>query len=141
VLCDFGLATFVLPNGRARRSFEDDPHQKLPDFYTESQSYCFGTPQSTAPEVVLGDAYGLPSDMWSLGVIIYEMITGKLPWGGEYESTTELYEAIAATDPDFVPAEWEDPGLCLIALRLLRKEPSGRPSITELLFSHVFLEL
>lgn len=142
VICDFGLATMVLPDGRARRTFEEDPHQRLPGFYTETKSYCFGTPQSTAPEVILGDAYGFPSDMWSLGVIIYEIITGQLPWRGEYETTTELYKAIMATDPDFVPREWlDDAGLCLMAHRLLRKDPSRRPAIGELLFSHVFVAL
>lgn len=142
VICDLGLATIVLPDGRARRPFEEDPCQGLPNFYVENQSYCFGTPQSTAPEVVLGHPYGLPSDMWSLGVIIYEIITGQPPWRGEYESTAELYDAIIATDPDFVPTEWlDDAGLCLIAHRLLRKDPSRRPCTTELLFSHVFLEL
>lgn len=142
VICDFGLATMVLPDGRARRTFEEDPHQRLPGFYTETKSYCFGTPQSTAPEVILGDAYGFPSDMWSLGVIIYEIITGQLPWRGEYETTTELYQAIMATDPDFVPKEWlDDAGLCLMTHRLLRKDPSRRPAMGELLFSSVFVAL
>lgn len=141
VICDFGLATMVLPDGCARRSGEEDPHHRLPDFYIEKQSYCFGTPQSTAPEVVLRNSYGFPSDMWSLGVMIYEIITGRLPWGGEYETTTELYETIMQTDPEFVPREWLDAGLCLITLRLLRKDPSRRPTMGELLFSHVFQEL
>lgn len=141
-MCDFGLATIVRPNGRARRSFEEDSSQNLPDFYVENQSYCFGTPQSTAPEIVLGHAYGLPSDMWSLGVIVYEIITGRPPWGDEDESVSVLYDRILATDPDFVPSEWlDDAGLCLIAQRLLRKDPSRRPSIGELLFSHTFQEL
>lgn len=131
----------VLPDGRARRSLEKDPYQRLPDFYVETQSYCFGTPQSTAPEVILGDVYGFPSDMWSLGVIIYEMVTGQQPWRGEYETTTELYQTIAGTDPDFLSNEWDDPGLCLLAKRLLYKDPSRRPAIGEMLFSHVFLEL
>lgn len=141
IICDFGLATIVLPDGRARRSFEEDPHQSLPGFYVENQSYCFGTPQSTAPEVVFGNTYGFPSDMWSLGVMIYEIITGQPPWRSEYESTTELYQAIMGNDPDFVPKEWsDDPGLCLIAHRLLYRDPLRRPAIGELLFSHVFLE-
>jgi serine/threonine protein kinase len=142
VVCDFGLATIVRPDGRARRSFEGDPSQDLPEFYIENQSYCFGTPQSTAPEIVLGHAYGLPSDMWSLGVIIYEMISGRPPWSDEDENVAALYNRIIATDPDFVPSEWlDDAGLCLIAHRLLRKDPSRRPSIGELLFSHTFQEL
>lgn len=142
MLCDFGLTTIVLPDGRARRTFEEDPYQRLPSFYVENQSYCFGTPQSTAPEVVLGNAYGFPSDMWSLGVMIYEIITGQPPWRGEYETATELYQAILGTDPDFVWNEWsDDPGLYSIARRLIYKDPSKRPATGELLFSPVFLEL
>lgn len=142
MVCDFGLATIVRPDGRARRSFEEDPYQSLPDFYVENQSYCFGTPQSTAPEVVLGQTYGLPSDMWSLGVIIYEMITNRSPWGDDHEDIAALYESIASTDPDFVSSEWVgDAGLWFIVDRLLCKDPSRRPSINELLVSRVFAEL
>ena len=132
----------VLFDGRARHPFEKDPHQHLPDFYIENQSYRFGTPQSTAPEVLLGNTYGFPSDMWSFGVMIYEIITGQQPWRGEFETTAELYKAILGTDPDFVPREWLDcTGLCSIARRLLHKDPSQRPSTGELLFSRVFLGL
>lgn len=137
-----GLSTMVLPDGRARRPCEEDPYQRLPGFYVESHSYCFGTPQATAPEVVLGNEYGFPSDMWSLGVMIYEIITGQQPWRGEYETTSELYQAIIGTDPDYVSEEWsDDPGLCLIAHKLLDKDPSRRLATGELLFSHVFLQL
>jgi serine/threonine protein kinase len=142
VVCDFGLATIVRPDGRARRSFEEDSQQSLPDFYVESQTYCFGTPQSTAPEIVLGQAYGLSSDMWSLGVMIYEMITNRSPWGDDHEDVAALYKSITSTDPEFVPTDWlDDAGLCLIVYRLLRRDPSRRPSINELLVSHVFEEL
>lgn len=141
VICDFGLATIVRPDGRARRSFEEDPQYTLPGFYIESQSYCYGTPQSTAPEVVFGESYGLPSDLWSLGVIIYEMITNRAPWGEEREDIATLYNRITSTDPDLVPSEWVgDAGLCSIVNRLLRKDPSRRPSINELLVSRTFEE-
>lgn len=80
--------------------------------------------------------------MWSLGVIIYEAITNRSPWGDEYEDVAELYERITSTDPELVPSEWvDDAGLCLIVHRLLRKDPARRPSINELLASYVFQEL
>jgi serine/threonine protein kinase len=142
IICDFGLSTMVLPDGRARRPGEEDSYQRLPGFYVENQSYCFGTPQSTAPEVVLGNTYGFPSDMWSLGVMIYEIVDGQLPWGTEHETTTELYKAVIGTDPEFLSNKWsKDPGLCLIVHGLLDKDPSRRPATGELLFSRVFLEL
>lgn len=40
-----------------------------------------GTPQYTAPEYFVGDAASSSSDLFSLGVITYEMLTGELPYG------------------------------------------------------------
>jgi serine/threonine protein kinase len=42
-----------------------------------------GTAQYTAPEYFLGDSGSPRSDMFSLGVITYQMLTGKLPYGAE----------------------------------------------------------
>eukprot|EP01006_Ploeotia_vitrea_P044804 TRINITY_DN66868_c2_g1_i1.p1 TRINITY_DN66868_c2_g1~~TRINITY_DN66868_c2_g1_i1.p1 ORF type:complete len:605 (+),score=25.63 TRINITY_DN66868_c2_g1_i1:123-1937(+) len=39
-----------------------------------------GTPMYIAPEVVLNESYGTKADVWSLGCIVSEMLTGKQPW-------------------------------------------------------------
>jgi serine/threonine protein kinase len=46
-----------------------------------------GTPQYTAPEYFLGEGGTPRSDMFSLGVITYQMLTGKLPYGTQVAKT------------------------------------------------------
>jgi serine/threonine protein kinase len=49
----------------------------------DSQNEVLGTVQYTAPEYFLGESGSPRSDMFSLGVITYQMLTGKLPYGSQ----------------------------------------------------------
>lgn len=53
-----------------------------------------GTPHYMAPEVVLGKGYGLAVDLWSLGVVIYEMVCGMVPFAEEVNDPYAVYEKI-----------------------------------------------
>jgi len=75
-----------------------------------------GTVQYTAPEYFLGEAGSPRSDLFSLGVIAYQMLTGKLPYGARMARTRSraeqrrvAYEP-ASTDDRDVPA-WVDGAL------------------------------
>lgn len=51
-----------------------------------------GTPDYLAPEVLLSQGHGVSVDWWSLGVLIYEMVTARTPFYGD--SPMEMYEKI-----------------------------------------------
>ncbi len=53
----------------------------------ETKSAILGTAQYTAPEYFLGEAGSSRSDIFSLGVIAYQMLTGRLPYGAEVAKT------------------------------------------------------
>lgn len=46
---------------------------------TVLQDFCAGTAEFMSPEVLLSEEYGLPSDVFSLGMIFVEMLTGQEP--------------------------------------------------------------
>ena len=50
-----------------------------------------GTPYYIAPEVLTG-VYGKECDIWSLGVVIYQLLTGQMPFDGD--STGEVFSKI-----------------------------------------------
>ena len=51
-----------------------------------------GSPLYMAPEVLRGEAYTVNADIWSLGVILYEMLEGKCPF--QSNSIASLISAI-----------------------------------------------
>jgi len=68
-----------------------------------------GTVHYCAPEVI-NQSYGLEADLWSVGVLAYQLLTGKLPFGGGPNFTKtreEVYEAILHQELDFETEEWD----------------------------------
>ncbi|KAL6539082.1 hypothetical protein OROGR_011731 [Orobanche gracilis] len=51
----------------------------------EEGKYWQGTPMYLSPEAVLDNEQEAPSDIWALGCVVLEMLTGKPPWAGEKE--------------------------------------------------------
>jgi eukaryotic-like serine/threonine-protein kinase len=108
VLTDFGIA----------RALEADAQRRTTEV--------IGTPYYMSPEQVLGKVVDARSDLYSLGLILYELLIGDLPFRGE----TPIAVALARLDqapPDprsraDVPAD-----LAQIVMRCLAVDPSRRP--------------
>jgi NIMA (never in mitosis gene a)-related kinase len=55
---------------------------KCLDYTLQKATTEIGTPYYISPEIILGDSYSYPTDIWSLGVILYELCALKLPFEG-----------------------------------------------------------
>lgn len=113
VVTDFGLA-------RAQREGEN-----LATAPRETTSFG-GTPAYVAPEVVAGKETSAATDIYSLGVVIYEMLTGQVPFCGDTPETTARLrlEQEPPTPRQLRPeldSTWE-----AVILRCLRRHPIER---------------
>ena len=112
-LGDFGIARFATKN--------------------PSNGKLMGTPAYLAPEQIRDDIQDSRSDQFSLGVVLYQMLTGKRPFTGD--TIGEVCAEILTEEP--VPPSEHNPaiplGLDAVVMRCLAKNPEGRfPSCGDL---------
>ena len=90
-----------------------------------------GTVSYMAPEQVRGEQVDGRADLWALGVLLYEMLTGRRPFGGEHEIA--IAHAIVHSNPirpsALRPEMWTE--LDALVLALLARQPAGRPASAE----------
>ncbi|XP_059476878.1 serine/threonine-protein kinase 17A-like [Neocloeon triangulifer] len=112
-LCDLGISRYVGQGADVRE--------------------ILGTPDYVAPEVLNYEPISLATDMWSVGVLLYAVLTGYSPFGGDTKQ--ETFCNIAHCQVDFPEDLFEDVSLeaqDLIA-KLLVRDPSKRLSASECL--------
>lgn len=106
---------------------------KITDFGLSSTYYCnimrssVGTPGYTPPEVVAGSEYDEKCDVWSLGICLYAMMTGNLP----FMSTNNYRKLIEEADNFKFPSEFS-PALTDLLRRMLQTRPASRPRLTDI---------
>jgi serine/threonine protein kinase len=86
-----------------------------------------GTPRYMSPEQCLGQRVGARSDLYSLGVLLYEMLAGRPPFVDPLQSALLIKQATAPAPP--LPRLRQDIGrpLALAVHTLLAKRPDDRP--------------
>ena len=100
---------------------------KILQFGTVQQTaHVMGTPSYMSPEQVKGRAVDGRSDIFSLGVMLYEMVTNEKPFPGQ-NITTVIYKIV---NEDPVPPRQINPtihpGISAVVMRALEKEPDQR---------------
>uniref|UniRef100_A0A8C6J2Q7 Uncharacterized protein n=1 Tax=Melopsittacus undulatus TaxID=13146 RepID=A0A8C6J2Q7_MELUD len=93
----------------------------------------FGTPEFLAPEVVNYDFVSFPTDMWSVGVITYMLLSGLSPFLGETDAETMNYVLNCSWDFDAEAFKQLSEEAKDFISRLLVKEKSCRMSATQCL--------
>ncbi|HET6529222.1 MAG TPA: serine/threonine-protein kinase [Actinoplanes sp.] len=87
-----------------------------------------GTPAYLAPERLAGGQVSPATDVYALGLLLYRMLTGRLPWPAG--NTTEALRAHLYADPEPLP-EGLPSEVADLCLRCLAKRPSDRPTASE----------
>ncbi len=117
---DFGLAKLV------------DSGTGLAMMHKQSQTgidFAVGTPGYISPEQVRGEETDHRCDIYSIGVITYEMLTGRLPFIRD-ETMDVLFAHATEPPPTFAEAgaaDWVSPEIEAVVMRALAKTPGERP--------------
>lgn len=113
-ILDFGLAKLRDPELGSQDTEESE--------LATREGKILGTPSYMSPEQAKGRGVDERSDLFSLGVVLYEMLSGKRPFRG----TTTVELLIAIDRDDYSPLTGADPALAALVARCLAKAPEER---------------
>ncbi len=117
-VCDFGMAKLITPDPEAQGPLSSE---KL-----TSHGVVVGTPDYMSPEQGRGERLDARSDLYSVGVMLYQMLSGRLPFSADTPIATLLRHVV---DDPVPPSDIDPdvhPGLEAVCLRALAKRPDDR---------------
>ena len=92
-----------------------------------------GTPYYLSPEIANNDKkYDFNCDIWSLGVVLFELITYKLPWYKEKVNYEEFLKLVINSKKSALPENIDEKLKYLIQI-MLKKDPERRATLTEII--------
>ena len=117
---------------------------KLGDFGISKSLTCsfelartvIGTPYYLSPEIVKNSPYSFKTDVWSLGVLLYQMCALKMPF--DADSLPNLSKKILKAEYKEIPNNYSD-NLKNLIRSLLQVEPKNRPTVKEILSKIFFI--
>jgi non-specific serine/threonine protein kinase/serine/threonine-protein kinase len=120
-LLDFGIARILAPEAERGNTETNNINERAL------------TPGYASPEQINGESITTASDVYSLGVILYEILTGRSPYGEGKRTAAELMRAVCGEQPEKPSGKSRAlrGDLDNIVLMALRKEPSRRYASAE----------
>ena len=120
-ILDFGLAKLLEPTAPRRRT----GISHMETLAKTQAGFVLGTLRYMSPEQARGQAVDHRSDIFSLGVVLYEMVTGQLPFSGNTALDTLHAIAFEETRPVTALRPNLPPSLQRVVTRCLRKRAAG----------------
>jgi serine/threonine-protein kinase len=117
-----GARVKVLDFGIAKRIGLETTSSDAPTAFVTQQGMIVGTVHYMSPEQALGKPLDARTDIFSLGIVLYEAVSGKLPFAGE--TITETITQIVRDEPPAIANA--TPGMRAIIERCLRKSRDER---------------
>jgi eukaryotic-like serine/threonine-protein kinase len=117
-IMDFGTA--CVADHRAASAFSGA------SAFRTASAVVIGTPSYMSPEQVHGLPVDFRSDIYSTGVVLYELFTGSLPFEGDSPLAVVLKHVNEVPPSPRSKNPWIEPGIAAIVMRCLEKDPGAR---------------